>query len=291
MTKKKIEQGLTRIRETYGPWTAHRIALPGGLTTMPDGPDQSWRVSWFDGLMRRHANDQRSSVAPARGWLDRLRLKLSRNDAFYVGRRLLDLACLEGLFAIEFARRGATTVGVEIRDAHLAKAEFARQAISLSNCTFRQSDVRSLPADIGRFDCVFCAGILYHLDFPDCVRFLRDIARLSDDLLIIDSHLAFDEITESVLPLSEMRIYEFEGQRYRGREIVEHPSGISDSEKAKVNVWASIDNDISVWLTEADVIAILDGEGFTLAERSFPNRSYEQSNPDRPTLTFKRREL
>jgi SAM-dependent methyltransferase len=253
-----------RIIEEHGPWTAHSIDLGGGVATMEGGSTQLWRVEWFKKLIDRHGRDLRRR------------------------RRLLDLACLEGLFAIEFARMGWDTVGIEIRDAHLAKAEFARRVIGLDSCRFVKGDVRSIPPTLGRFDAVAAAGILYHLDFPDCVRFLRDIAERSTDLVLIDSHFAYDQIETSVAPLSEVRTYAFDGREYRGREYREHAPHVTDDEKDHAHVWSSIDNDVSVWLSEPDVVAVMAEQGFALAERAFPDPTYEAKVPDRPTLTFRR---
>ena len=42
--------------------------------------------------------------------------------------RILNLACLEGMYALEFARRGAQVVAIEGRSANVAKALFVRNA-------------------------------------------------------------------------------------------------------------------------------------------------------------------
>jgi predicted nicotinamide N-methyase len=254
----------------YGPWTAHNINIAPGISTMGDAFTQQWRVDFLDSLMRQLLNRQAA-------------------QSFYDGIKVLDLACLEGLFAIEFARAGAETVGLEIRDGHLAKANFARDAIGLKNCSFVQGDVRNIPSELGVFDVIICAGILYHLDFPDCVRFLRAIAERSTDLVIVDSHFAYDDIETSVLPLSEWRAYEFEGSMFHGRQIIEHAEHVSADEKAKVHVWASIDNDVSVWLDERDVVKIFDESGFDLKFRDWDGPEHKERAPDRPTLVFKRR--
>jgi len=268
MNAEQLRAARDQIVATFGPWTAHNIDLGNGVRTidgLPDGaPGESWRVRWMRKLMQDFGKKPLTSS------------------------RILDLACLEGLFAIEFAREGANTVGLEIRDIHIAKAEFARRMLGLENCRIVQGDVRAIPADLGRFDIVICAGILYHLDFPDCIRFLRAIAGRSDDLVIIDSHFAYDDINESVLPLTEMRQYKFEGRTYRGRAIVEHERHVTNEQKAKKHLWASIDNDISVWLDERDVVATMEKEGFHLAMREYPGPGYRANHPDRPTLVFKR---
>ncbi|MGJ4999357.1 class I SAM-dependent methyltransferase [Bradyrhizobium sp. HKCCYLS3077] len=253
----RISAVLEAIVSTFGPWTAHNIALTEQIITRPDGPTQQWRVDFFDSIIRAAGRSPKS---------------------------LLDLACLEGLFAIEFARRGLTTVGIDARDAHLVKAEFARSTLELTNCRFIRGDVRSLPIEIGNFDVVLAAGILYHLDFPDCVKFLRDIAVVSNDLLIIDSYFAYEDVHTSYVPLSDLKYFHFEGRAYRGREIVEY----ADPKSTGGNPWGSIDSTRSVWLTEEDVISALSDRGCRLIERQFQSPSSKRAYPDRPTLVFKR---
>src|SRR5207245_1114369 len=45
--------------------------------------------------------------------------------------RVLDLACLEGGFAIEFARHGAEAVGIEAREANIRKAQVVKDILGL----------------------------------------------------------------------------------------------------------------------------------------------------------------
>jgi 2-polyprenyl-3-methyl-5-hydroxy-6-metoxy-1,4-benzoquinol methylase len=58
--------------------------------------------------------------------------------------RILDLGVLEGAFSIELARRGATVVGIEGREANIVKAQFAKEALSLNNVDFILDDVRNV---------------------------------------------------------------------------------------------------------------------------------------------------
>src|ERR1044072_9195894 len=242
----------------FGPWTAHDIALGDGVSTLDQGCWHQWRVDRIADLLRRDGCDLEHS-------------------------RILDLACLEGLFAIEFARMGAETVGLEIRDVHLRKAEFARATLALENCRFVQGDVRAIPADLGDFDVILCAGILYHLDFPDCVKFLRHMAERSRRSILIDSHFAYRHISSSVLPLGEMAEWEFDNRIYWGRMMTEHAPHLTAEQKRTEHTWASIDNDRSVWLTEGSVIAELKRCEFFLADQAVDRIRH------RPSLTFLRR--
>jgi hypothetical protein len=261
MTRDEILSERSKIVAEHGPWTAHDIELGHGVSTRDEGLAQKWRVDFFNDQIRKHSPN-----------LD------------YADARILDLACLEGLFAIEFARMGASTVGLEIREAHLAKARFVQKVHGLARCQFVKGDVRDIPKELGRFDVIICAGILYHLDFPDCVHFLKDIAARATDLVIVDSCFAYEDVSlHTVHKVSEMRTFEADGRKYRGRIYVEHAEGTSEADKAG-NLWASFDNNVSTWLDERDAVSIMDEAGFAIAARH-PNLEL----PYRPTLVFKRK--
>jgi 2-polyprenyl-3-methyl-5-hydroxy-6-metoxy-1,4-benzoquinol methylase len=93
------------------------------------------------------------------------------------GRRVLDLACLEGQLAIEFALQGANVVAIEGGAVNLEKAKFAADALGLKNVELLLGDVRDLSVKRhGKFDLILCLGILYHLDAPDVMEFVQRIA-------------------------------------------------------------------------------------------------------------------
>lgn len=94
--------------------------------------------------------------------------------------RVLGLACLEGLYAVEFARQGARAVGIEGRDVNLEKVRFVKKALGLDNLDLHHDDVRNLSLEkYGEFDVVLCLGILYHLDAPDVFHFVESIGRVT----------------------------------------------------------------------------------------------------------------
>src|SRR6185312_10010629 len=104
---------------------------------------------------------------------------------------ILDLACLEGQYALEFARQGAQSVGIEGRAENLEKARFAQRALQLDNVELHQDDVRNLSvAKYGHFDVVLCLGILYHLDAPDVFDFVERIASVCTGFAIFDTYIS-----------------------------------------------------------------------------------------------------
>ena len=167
--------------------------------------------------------------------------------------RVLDLACLEGLYAIEFARQGAQVVGIEGREAHIEKARFVKKALSLDRLELFRDDVRNLSkAKYGEFDVVLCLGILYHLDVPDVFAFLEQIADVCRDIAVIDTRVAFGPTAS----------YTYKQTTYWGHTIREHYPRDTPETRIK-RYWASLDNTTSFYLSRTSLFCILGRLGFT----------------------------
>jgi len=173
--------------------------------------------------------------------------------------RVLDLACLEGLFSIEFARQGAETVGVEIREANIKKAMFCREALQLANLTFRQDDVRKISREsYGTFDAIICSGILYHLEARDVIDLCRSMCKMVTRVVVIDTHISLWPVAKIV-----------DGdQEYMGRHIREHDDDETPGGRAK-KLWASADNPTSFWFTRPSLINLLTNVGFSSVYECF----------------------
>src|ERR1700712_2944833 len=109
---------LQSVIDEHGPWTAMAIRLKDGSYT---------RAPAIDYRLRR----------------------LLQVSVDLVGKpltqcRVLDLACLEGHYAIEFALHGAEVLGIEGRAASVAKCEFVQRNLGLERARFVQDDVRNL---------------------------------------------------------------------------------------------------------------------------------------------------
>lgn len=219
---------LDEVVRTYGEWTAMSIHLGNGqYTPMPIRTDK--RLTRFLQIAADLAGKPLSEM------------------------RVLDLGCLEGHYAIEFGLHGATAVGVEVREANIAKARFVQRHLGLTNVTFRQDDVRNLrPETYGTYDLVLCAGILYHLDAPAVFDFVRAIHSVCDRLAIFDTLIA----------LKPQTAFDDGGDTYWGLRHVEHQEDASEKEKAR-DLWASIDNVQSAWLTHASLCNLMTRVGFT----------------------------
>ncbi len=237
MNKKIIQQKKEEIIRKYGPWTAHNIQLGDDLYTMD-------KKIMGDEIKLRRIVQIVSDIA---GNLENL--------------RILDLACMEGLYALEFARHGAEVIGIEAREANIVKARFARELLSLDNLELVQDDVRNLSKEkYGIFDVVLCLGILYHLNIPDVFYFINNMAEVCQHFTIIDTHVS----------IAAKKCYEYNGYKYWGRSFFEHSNRATPEQKAK-EVWASLDNPRSFWFTRTSLYNVLSHNGFT--------SSYECHNP------------
>lgn len=194
--------------------------------------------------------------------------------------RILDLACLEGQYAIEFALHGAEVVGIEGRESNVQKAIFAKNVLGLGNLSFYQDDVRNLSKQkYGEFDVVLCSGILYHLDAPDVFPFLESIHDVCRKFVIIDTHIASNpNVTVT-----------YKNANYLGQTYREHDPQSSLNERLKAN-WASLDNVSSFWFTKASLFNYLTRIGFSSINESLSRYPAYQKKDDRITvLAFKRK--
>lgn len=183
--------------------------------------------------------------------------------------RILDLACLEGDFAAEFAVRDAEVLGIEGRRANLDRAS-AR--FPIPNLSFVQDDVRQLTREkYGTFDVVLCLGVLYHLDAPDCFRLLESVAEVCTSFAVIDTQVG----------LERDEVVRYKGNEYWGRYFAEYDSPPSP-EQMEESVWSAIGNLRSFWPTKPSLInAIIDAGFNSVYECQYPAWDIES---DRVTL-------
>lgn len=244
------------IEAEHGPWTAYNINLGFGIETAPQFACAHLRL-------RRVV--QTIADFGSKPW-DRL--------------RILDLASLEGIFALEFGAHGAQVVAIEGREQNNARARFAAESLGLSNIEFVTDDVRNLSEEkYGRFDVVLCSGILYHLPGEQGCEFIRSIADVCSRLAIIDTHVG----------LRETSSFSWRGRQYQGVTFSEHSA--NDTGAAKMSrTCASLDNNDSFWLTKPSLLNLLRDVGFTSISEVLRPKSFADF-ADRVTLAAIRGEL
>jgi SAM-dependent methyltransferase len=167
--------------------------------------------------------------------------------------RILDLACGEGVYAIEAALRGADVLALDARAERMEEGARAAERLRLSNVRFEQKDVRQVKADShSRFDVIFFLGILYHLDAPDVFHVLENIHEMCRQMVIIDTHVCLN-------PRVEVK---HKGHVYEGGTYREHGDRDPDSIR-RARLLASADNTLSFWFTKKSLIDLLGATGFT----------------------------
>ena len=239
---------------------SHNIILPDGSKTM---------------------GDQRQLLSRTRAWLsikESLDQFLPESKEHPAPLKVVDLGCLEGGYATEFARQGYQTLGIEARVSNLNKCLHVKEQLSLPNLDFVQDDARNLDQH-GPFDIVLCYGILYHLDDP--VAFLHKVFQQTNRMLLLHTHYAPEYdwryelglVNRYVIAPIQNRTHFLEhaknyqlsrlttNEGYRGRWYTEWPSHSSPQHIEK-NYLSSYNNPRSFWLCRTDLTKALSDVGF-----------------------------
>jgi SAM-dependent methyltransferase len=224
-----------------GGFTAHNVVLPDGTETRPESP-----VLADTALARAAVRMAYAQCPPSDGHRP----------------RVADLGCLEGGYAVEFARAGYDVVGIEARTDSIARCNYVKRELALENLEFIQDDVRSL-AQYGEFDVIFCCGLLYHLDMPG--EFLRCLGNLTTRLLLLHTHYAENQPNPNY-PLTDL--VEHEGMI--GRWYPETPpTGWTSMDMMEASAWASWRNTASFWPLKRHLLAAIRDAGFPIVCEQF----------------------
>jgi 2-polyprenyl-3-methyl-5-hydroxy-6-metoxy-1,4-benzoquinol methylase len=214
-----------------GTFTAHNIRLDDGSFTKPELSYQ------MDDLPLLKFSKQLLRFAFPSG---------------VAGKRIVDLGCLEGGYAVSFAREGLHTLGIDVRQTNLVNCQYVKQATNLPNLEFVCDDVSNLEK-YGKFDAIFCCGILYHLEEPR--KFLEQMSRTCERVLIIDTHVAAEKRNRK-LRLSKIT----QNEGLTGRWYPELPNERVRREEK----WSSWNNPRSFWPMKRDLVEALRQIGFCM---------------------------
>jgi hypothetical protein len=109
-------------------------------------------------------------------------------------KTILELGSLEGAQTFIMARRDGVkrVVALEGREANLRKARFVQELLQLGNVEFAQANLENADlAAFGKFDAVFCCGLLYHL--PEPWKLIEQTAAIAPTLFIWTQYAAENE--------------------------------------------------------------------------------------------------
>jgi hypothetical protein len=154
---------------------------------------------------------------------------------------ILELGSLEGAHTFILAQRPGVkrVLALEGREFNLRKSRFVQELLHITNAEFAQANLESSDlAAFGKFDAVFCSGLIYHL--PEPWKLISQLPALAPNLFIW-THYAADTDAEIV----------FEG--LRGKV---HPEGGAADPLSGMSATAT-------WLTLESLIAALTKSGYT----------------------------
>ena len=201
--------------------------------------------------------------------------------------RIADLGCLEGGYSVEFARLGFQVLGLDVRESNIAACEYVKSRTSLPNLQFVRDDVWNI-ANHGKFDAVFCCGLLYHLDKPR--QFLDLLGTITARALIVQTHFStappapppsrlprFLRGIAAAAPKSEHResgkfnlSTMSENEEIPGRWYREF-AGDADHAKRENSRWSSWDNRLSFWIQREYLLQAISDSGFDMVFEQFDN--------------------
>lgn len=220
-------------------FTAHNIRLDDGALTKPDMGFSMEEYPWF--ISARRILD---TVFPG----DKSHL------------RIADLGCLEGGYAVEFARMGFQVLGIDVRDSNIAACNYVKSKTNLPNLAFAKDNVLNI-ANHGVFDAVFCCGLLYHLDKPK--QFLEALASVTTKLVIIQTHFSTEKQNDK-FNLSQIS----ENEGILGRWYTEFANDDSFKQR-EASKWASWDNHRSFWIQREYLLQTIQEVGFDVVMEQF----------------------
>jgi len=206
--------------------------------------------------------------------------------------RLADVGCLEGGYAVEFARMGFQVVGIEVRDLNIAACDYAKSKTDLPNLQFVQDNALNI-ASHGLFDAVFCCGLFYHLDDPK--QYLETLSSVTKKLLILVTHfslinprdakrglptavrsawsrlqLGLDALRKPDVNFNLLLSPPSEHEGLPGRWYTEFQNDRSFS-KRETAKWASWDNRRSFWIQREHLLQAIRDVGFDLVMEQYDN--------------------
>ena len=96
----------------------------------------------------------------------------------YQGKRVLEIGCGMGADASEFVKHGAEYVGIDISNQSLELAKKRFEVFELQGTFYNRSATDDL-SDLGKFDLVYCFGVLHH--YPDIDKAINNVHNMLVD--------------------------------------------------------------------------------------------------------------
>jgi hypothetical protein len=143
-------------------------------------------------------------------------------------RTILELGSLEGAQTFIMAERPGIrrVLALEGRERNLRKARFVQELLQIRNVEFGQVNLEQADlAAFGKFDAVFCSGLLYHL--PEPWKLIEQLPAVAP-ILFIWTHYALEEEAKDI------------GQGLRGKIHVEGGPNEPLSGMSATAIWLTL---------------------------------------------------
>jgi hypothetical protein len=157
---------------------------------------------------------------------------------------ILELGSLEGAHTFLLAEHPGVqrVLALEGREAHLRKARFVQELLQIRNAEFAQANLEHVKlSEFGKFDAVFCSGLLYHL--PEPWKLIEQLPALAPTLFIWTQYAAENEAIDV-------------GRGFRGKI---HGEGGPNEPLSGMSATAT-------WLTLASLRSLLSANGYRKIE-------------------------
>jgi SAM-dependent methyltransferase len=143
---------------------------------------------------------------------------------------ILELGSLEGAHSFIFAQQPGMkrVVALEAREKNLGKARFVQELLEIRNVEFFQANLEHVDlTTFGKFDAVFCCGLLYHL--PEPWELLKQLPAVAPILFIWTQYAREDEARDL-------------GNGLRGKTHIEGGSDEPLSGMSPTAIWLTLDS-------------------------------------------------
>lgn len=148
--------------------------------------------------------------------------------SFPDAKEILEFGSLEGGHTFNLALQPGVkrVMGIEARSANRERAVWIQQLMGISNVEFRMANLEEIDlTTFGRFDALFCSGVLYHL--PQPWNLVNQFPKVSQNVFIW-THYA-DEYQANEL------VNGYSGKLYQEAGISDPLSGLS-----KMSFWPTL---------------------------------------------------
>ena len=153
---------------------------------------------------------------------------------------ILELGALEGGHSFALANQPTVqrVVAAEGRFSNIEKALFVQRLVSTDKVEFVEANLENFDLSaLGKFDAVFCSGVLYHL--PEPWKLIEQCAQISPNIFIWTHYAGENEAEETLQGLR--------GKWHQEGGLLDPLSGLSKR---------------SFWPTLGSLISILTASGF-----------------------------